>query len=62
MNANTPSVNIAGIRSKSIPRKLAGAETWAGQQTGRESGELPGLTAWVHSMSMGPGHAGGDVH
>jgi IstB-like ATP binding protein len=24
--------------------------------------ELPGLTAWVHSVSVGPGNAGGDVH
>jgi len=45
-----------------VARQLACAETWASNQRTSDLVELPGLTAWVHSVSMGPGHAGGDVH
>src|SRR6476659_3299701 len=45
-----------------MPRHLKCAETWAGSERAASLVELPGLTAWVHSVSMGPGHAGGDVH
>jgi sigma-B regulation protein RsbU (phosphoserine phosphatase) len=46
----------------SEPRRLACAETWASNDSAARLIELPGLTAWVHSVSVGPGHAGGDVH
>jgi len=46
----------------SIPRRLACAETWAGNEKAASLIELPGLTAWVHSVPAGPGDAGGDVH
>jgi sigma-B regulation protein RsbU (phosphoserine phosphatase) len=44
-----------------IPRRLACAETWAGNDKAASLIELPGLTAWVHSVPAG-GDAGGDVH
>jgi phosphoserine phosphatase RsbU/P len=47
---------------QSMPRHLACAETWAGNERTASLVELPGLTAWVHSVPVGPGHAGGDVH
>jgi phosphoserine phosphatase RsbU/P len=47
---------------QSIPRHIACAETWAGNKRTASLVELPGLTAWVHSVPVGPGHAGGDVH
>lgn len=47
---------------QSTPRHLACAETWASNKQAASLVELPGLTAWVHSVSVGPGHAGGDVH
>jgi sigma-B regulation protein RsbU (phosphoserine phosphatase) len=47
---------------QSMPRQLACAETWAGNKGTASLVELPGLTAWVHSVPVGPGHAGGDVH
>ena len=43
-------------------RRLACAETWAGNKWTASLIELPGLTAWVHSVPSGPDHAGGDVH
>lgn len=46
----------------SIPRHLACAETWAGNERTASLVELPGLTVWVHSLPVGPGRAGGDVH
>jgi phosphoserine phosphatase RsbU/P len=46
----------------SMPRRLACAETWADNKRTTSLVELPGLTAWVHSVPVGPGHAGGDVH
>jgi len=45
-----------------MPRHLACAETWAGSERAASLVEVPGLTAWVHSVPMGPTHAGGDVH
>ena len=47
---------------QSIPRRLACAETWSNNQPASSLVELPGLTAWVRSVPMGPGRAGGDVH
>jgi phosphoserine phosphatase RsbU/P len=44
------------------PRRLACAETWASNKRAASLVELPGLTAWVHSVPAGQGHAGGDVH
>ena len=46
----------------SMPRRLACAETWGGNKRTASLVELPGLTAWVHSAPVGPGHSGGDVH
>jgi hypothetical protein len=45
-----------------IYRHLACAETLAGNNQTASSIELPGLTAWVHSVPVGLSHAGGDVH
>src|SRR5258708_28267274 len=47
---------------QSMPQHLACAETWAGNEGTASLVELPGLTAWVHSVPVGPGRAGGDVH
>jgi len=47
---------------QSMRRHLACAETWAGNERTASLVELPGLTAWVYSVPVGPGHAGGDVH
>jgi len=47
---------------QSMTRHLACAETWAGNERTASLVELPGLTAWVHSVPMGPGQGGGDVH
>ena len=44
------------------PRRLQCAETWAGNERTATLVELPGLTAWVHSVPAGPSEAGGDVH
>ena len=43
-------------------RRLSCAETWAGNNSTASLIELPGLDAWVHSASAGPGDGGGDVH
>ena len=43
-------------------RRLACAETWAGNKESAALVELPGLTAWVQSAPAGTAHAGGDVH
>jgi sigma-B regulation protein RsbU (phosphoserine phosphatase) len=51
-----------GNRMPSPARRLACAETWAGNQWTSSLIELPGLTAWVHSVPSGPDRAGGDVH
>jgi phosphoserine phosphatase RsbU/P len=45
-----------------MPKRLACAETWAGNERTASLVELPGLVAWVHSVPAGPGDAGGDVH
>jgi sigma-B regulation protein RsbU (phosphoserine phosphatase) len=47
---------------QSMPQQLACAETWTSNHRAGSLVELPGLTAWVHSLPVGPGHAGGDVH
>lgn len=62
MNVNAAIREQSESPMQSMPWRLACAETWAGNQQGASLVELPGLTAWVHSVSMGPGHAGGDVH
>lgn len=43
-------------------RRLECAETWAGNDGAASFVELPGLTAWVHSIPAGAEDAGGDVH
>jgi phosphoserine phosphatase RsbU/P len=45
-----------------MPRRLACAETWAGNNKAASLVELPGVTAWVHSVPVGPDQGGGDVH
>ena len=45
-----------------MPRRLACAETWTGNNRTASLVELPGVTAWVHSVPVGPEQAGGDVH
>jgi phosphoserine phosphatase RsbU/P len=47
---------------QSMAIRLACAETWAGNERTASLVELPGLTAWVHSVPAGTGDAGGDVH
>src|SRR5262245_40143135 len=47
---------------ESTPRRLACAETWAGNDETASLVELPGLTAWVYSVAAGSDIAGGDVH
>lgn len=47
---------------QSTPRRLACAETWAGNKDAASLVELPGLAAWVYSVPLGPSHVGGDVH
>lgn len=49
-------------RTPSAPKRLGCAETWAGNGRAASLVELPGLTAWVHSLPAGPDRAGGDVH
>jgi sigma-B regulation protein RsbU (phosphoserine phosphatase) len=45
-----------------MARRLACAETWASNKGAASLVELPGLSVWVHSVAMGPGNGGGDVH
>jgi len=47
---------------ESVPRRLACAETWAGNERVATLVELPGMVAWVQSVPAGSGEAGGDVH
>src|SRR4029453_2538102 len=49
-------------RLHSVPRRLACAETWAGNDRVATLVELPGMVAWVQSLPAGSGEAGGDVH
>jgi phosphoserine phosphatase RsbU/P len=46
----------------SAPRRLACAETWAGNSETANVVQFPGLTAWVYSVPAGTDHVGGDVH
>jgi sigma-B regulation protein RsbU (phosphoserine phosphatase) len=62
MNVNAARREHGENPMQSTPRHLACAETWASNQPAASLVELPGLTAWVHSVPVGPGHAGGDVH
>jgi phosphoserine phosphatase RsbU/P len=62
MNVNAISDEHSDNPVPSMPRRLACSETWAGNKRTASLVELPGLTAWVHSVPAGPGHAGGDVH
>jgi sigma-B regulation protein RsbU (phosphoserine phosphatase) len=43
-------------------RRLARAETWAGNERTAALVEMPGLVAWVHSVPSDSGAGGGDVH
>ena len=45
-----------------IGRRLACAETWSGNGRTASLVDLPGLTAWVHSVPVAASHAGGDIH
>src|SRR6266478_5273387 len=62
MNVNAACRQNSKNPTQSIPRHLACAETWAGNDQTASSIELPGLTAWVHSVPVDLSHAGGDVH
>src|SRR5579863_1792529 len=44
------------------PLQLTCGETWAKNDSVANLVNLPGLTAWVHSVTYGSGLAGGDVH
>jgi phosphoserine phosphatase RsbU/P len=46
----------------STSRRLACAETWAGNSATAAVVDFPGLTAWVYSVPVGTDHFGGDVH
>ncbi|HEU4689930.1 MAG TPA: PP2C family protein-serine/threonine phosphatase [Vicinamibacterales bacterium] len=48
--------------TRSISRHLACAEIAAGNERTASLLELPGLSAWVHSVPAGAVDAGGDVH
>jgi len=43
-------------------KRLACAETWAGNSDTASVVEFPGLTGWVSSVAAGADHLGGDVH
>src|SRR4026209_643003 len=62
MNVNAAYPEPSDNRMQQIPRHLACAETWASNKLTANLVELPGLTAWVHSVPVGLGRAGGDVH
>jgi sigma-B regulation protein RsbU (phosphoserine phosphatase) len=62
MNVNAAFREHSENPLESVPRHLACAETWAGNQQTASLVELPGLTAWVYSVPVGLSHAGGDVH
>src|SRR6266850_4249867 len=62
MNVNAACRQNSENPTESIPRHLACAETWAGNDPTASLIELPGLTAWVHSVPADLSHAGGDVH
>ncbi len=49
-------------RSFSIMTRVACSETWTGIERAASPVELPGLTAFVHSVPFKAGDAGGDVH
>jgi serine phosphatase RsbU (regulator of sigma subunit) len=55
-------ISHAWTRLPSVSRRLACAETWAGNGRVATLVEVPGLAAWVHSAPAGRGDAGGDVH
>jgi phosphoserine phosphatase RsbU/P len=48
--------------TRPLPRHLACAEIAAGNERTASLLELPGLSAWVHSVPAGAVDAGGDVH
>lgn len=62
MNVNEAYHEHSGNAMQSMSRHLSCAETWAGNKWTASLVELPGLNAWVHSVPVGPAHAGGDVH
>ena len=55
-------MSVAAIPIPSSPRHLACAETWSGNERTASAVEMPGLTAWVHSVPAEPGDRGGDVN
>ena len=55
-------MSVEAIPIPLLPRHLACAETWSGNERTASAVELPGLTAWVHSVPFGPGDTGGDVN
>ena len=62
MNVNAAFREHSENPIQSMPRHLACAETWTSNKRTASLLELPGLTAWVDSLPVGLGHAGGDVH
>src|SRR5260370_8772952 len=62
MNVNVACRQNNENPTQSIPRHLACTETWAGNDQTASLIELPGLTAWEHSVPGDLSHARGDVH
>ena len=56
-------IDLAPTHSRHRPAQSQDAcsEVWAGNSRTASLFELPGLTAWVHSVPAGPGRTGGDV-
>jgi hypothetical protein len=50
MNVNAACRQKSENPTQSIPRHFACAETWVGNNQTASVIELPGLTAWVHSV------------
>jgi len=61
-NPSNPLFDADGGRQPSVLIRLRCADTWAGNDRTASLVELPGLSAWVHSIPAGPDNAGGDVH
>ena len=58
----TPDIASSKLRDDSIvsiAMRLACKETWSGNERAANLVELPGLSAFVHSVPFGPGEAGG---
>jgi sigma-B regulation protein RsbU (phosphoserine phosphatase) len=61
---STISASRGRMRSEPVlpRRRLEHAETWSGNDRTAALVEVPGLTAWVHSVPSDSGARGGDVH